>query len=57
MTEIEILISGFVGGALAASVVAMAFLAHIKWCYDEKIKTLQYQLVALRTEMNTGYVE
>lgn len=53
----EILITAFVGGSLAATAVAMAFLAHIKWCYDEKIKALQYQLIALRIEMSSGYVE
>lgn len=57
MSEMEILISAFVGGSLAATVVSMVFLAHIKWCYDEKIKTLQYQLIALRSEMSVGYVE
>lgn len=57
MSEMEILISAFVGGSLAASAVAIAFLGHIKWCYDEKIKTLQYQLIALRSEMSVGYVE
>ena len=57
MNEIEMLIAGFVGGSIASSVMGMVFWAHIKWCYDEKFKSLQLQLIALRSEVSTGYVE
>ena len=57
MSEFQMLLAGFVGGALSASVMSMIFLGHIKWCYDEKIKSLQLQLIALRSEVSTGYVE
>lgn len=57
MSEIEMLIAGMVGGAMASAAMSLAFLAHIKFIYDERIKTLQYQVAALRVEINSGYVE
>ena len=57
MSEFDIILSAFVGGSLAASIVTTVFLSHVKWCYDEKLKGLQLQLIALRSEVNTGYVE
>lgn len=57
MSEFEILIAGLVGGALSGAAMSLAFLGHIKFIYDERIKTLQYQVAALRVEINTGYVE
>lgn len=57
MTEMDVLISAFVGGALAASAMSLIFWAQIRWAYDEKLKALQYQLMALRIELNSGYTE
>ncbi len=55
MTEIDILIAGFVGGAIAASIMGVVFYGQVKYLFEERIRTLQFQLTALRVEINSGY--
>lgn len=57
MNEYELLITGLVGGAISATVMATVFLGHIKFCYDEKLKALQYQIIAIRSELSKEYEE
>jgi len=55
MSEMEVLIAGFVGGAVAASVMGLVFYSHVKMVFEERLRTLQFQLTALRVEINSGY--
>ena len=55
MSKMEVLIAGFVGGAIAASVMGIVFYGHVKYLFEERIRTLQFQLTALRVEINSGY--
>ncbi len=55
MNEMEILIAGFCGGAIASSLMGLIFYSHVKMIFEERIKTLQFQLTALRVEINSGY--
>lgn len=48
MTEIDALIAGAAGGSIAAIVVAVAFLSHIKYLYDQKIMFLRMQIIGLQ---------
>lgn len=55
MSELDAMIAGAVGGSMAALGMAFVLLGHIKWHFDQKIKDLQFQLIALRAELNAGY--
>jgi energy-converting hydrogenase Eha subunit G len=55
MSEMEVLIAGFVGGAVAASIMGLVFYSHVKMVFEERLRTLQFQLTALRVEINSGY--
>ena len=57
MTEIDALIAGAVGGSLAGIVMCLALLGQIRFAYEEKFRTLQYQIIALRVELNKEFVE
>jgi len=57
MSEMDIFLSGCVGGFIASIAMSWVALAHIKYCYDRKFHTIQLQLIALRSELNAGYVE
>jgi hypothetical protein len=55
VTEIDTLISGAVGGSVAAFAVTSVVLGQIRHAYDKKLQALQMQLIALRAELNAGY--
>ena len=57
MTEIDALIAGCVGGSVAGLGIAIVMLGQIKFAYDEKLKALQLQLIAIRSELNREYLE
>ena len=47
-TEIDMLVAGFTGGAVAGFITVIACLGHMKWCFDQRLKLLQLQIVALQ---------
>lgn len=51
MTEIDALIAGASGGFIAAMVVAIAFLSHIKYLYDKKIMMMRMQIIGLQAQI------
>lgn len=57
MSDLDIFLSGAVGGFIASMAMTFVALGHIKYCYDAKIQALQLQLIAIRSELNVGYCE
>ncbi len=57
MNEIDLLIAGLTGGAIAGVVTCVALQSHIYMVIQEKIKSLEIQLLSLRIELNKEYDE
>lgn len=53
MTEIDMIISGTVGGSIAGLAISWVMLGHIRYCYEEKLKILQIQLAAIRAQLSS----
>lgn len=57
MNEIDLLLSGFTGGAISGLITVLVFYFKILFSFNEKIKTIQLQLISLRIELNKYYDE
>jgi energy-converting hydrogenase Eha subunit G len=53
MTEIDVFLTGFAGGAIAAMGIALALYSQVKFTYDEKLKALQMQVSAIRSHLSS----
>jgi hypothetical protein len=53
-SEIDLFVAGITGGAIAGFGVAVACLGHMKWCFDQRLKVLQMQIVALQVAVGGG---
>ncbi len=57
MTEIDVFLTGFAGGAIAAMAIALALYSQIKFIYDQKLKALQFQVSAIRSHLSSEIIE
>lgn len=53
-SEVDLIIAGFSGGAIAGFLTVLACLGHMKWCFDQKLKLMQMQIVALQVSVGVG---
>ena len=55
LTDIDMLMAGFVGGAISAFAIAVVMFNQIKFAFGERVSTLEMQLLALRVELDSSY--
>lgn len=44
----DVLVAGAVGGVISAAIMSAIILGQIRWVYEQKLKVLQMQIVALQ---------
>ena len=54
MSEMDVLVAGAVGGVISAAVMSAIILGQIRWVYEQKLKVLQMQIVALQVAVGGG---
>lgn len=53
--ELDALIAGFIGGAIASFAFMAVIVGHVKYVFHDRMKQFQIQLIALRAELNSSY--
>lgn len=46
----DVLVAAIAGGFVSSAVMAVVFYGQIRWAYDQKLKALQMQILALHIE-------
>ena len=54
MNEIDVLVAGACGGFISAALMSAIILGQIRWSYEQKLKVLQMQIVALQVAVGSS---
>jgi hypothetical protein len=54
VNEIDVFVAAISGGFVSSAIMVIVFYGQIRWAYEQKLKTLQMQIVALQVAVGVG---
>ena len=50
----DVLVAAIAGGSVSSAIMSVLFYGQVRWAYEQKLKVLQMQIVALQVAVGGG---